>query len=120
MKRLILVAGLMACSSMGNTLHVEPINRDSQYRKWYRELEECSGLHGDYDRLTFYTTTDHLHNGHTFDAYWERESGSIVLRKPWERESVMHEMMHDLTQSTRHDPTYFNGRCGNLTRGEAI
>jgi hypothetical protein len=127
MKRLILMlvaVVLVACVPMQSTAfaqNVKPVEgRDAQYKQWYQDLEKCSGLKGDFNRLSFYTTTDHLHNGRTFDGYWEQQSNSIVLRKPWEREAVQHEMMHDLLQSTDHPLKYFKGVCGDLSRGEAF
>ena len=108
---------LTNCATLVQSPHVARFtDRDSTYLQWYRELERCSGIKGDFYRITFYTTTDHLRLGHTFDGYWE--PGSIVLRKPWEREAVLHEMMHDLLQTNQHPRQFFNGRCGDLTRGE--
>jgi hypothetical protein len=109
-----------ACASVPQGgLNVTPVtNRDSQYAVWYHEVEQCSGKKGDFQSVTFYVTTDHLHLGHTFDGYWE--PGSIVLRRPWEEESAKHEMMHDVLKTTQHPREYFNGKCGDLTRGEAI
>lgn len=122
MKRLILIlVAMLLSTTTAIAQDVRPVEgREAQYRQWYQELEKCSGLKGDFNRLNFYVTTDHLHNGRTFDGYWEQQSNSIVLRKPWERESVQHEMMHDLLQSTSHPLHYFKGVCGDLSRGEAL
>lgn len=119
MRRLAICVAMVGCVSIRPT--ISPIvDRDRDYSALYHELEVCSGITGDFKRVTFYVSTEHLHNGRTFDGYYEPESRSIVLRKPYEREAIAHEIMHDLTGSSKHPAKYFNGQCGDLTRGEVF
>lgn len=127
--KLLLVVALLGCATapQAQQLASAPTARvaetpsvsiieDPKYEQWYHELEKCSGLKGDFNRLTIYETHDRLHLGRTFDGYWE--PGSIVVRHRWEKVAVQHEMMHDLTNSNRHPRSYFKGACGDLMRGE--
>lgn len=126
MKRILVVIALLtsACASLprgAGTPHVTPIldaEHITKYKSWYVEVEQCSGLSGDFNTLNFYTTTDHLRLNRTFDGYWE--PGSIVVRHTWEEEAVKHEMMHDLLHTNQHPREYFKGKCGDLMRGEVI
>lgn len=120
MRRLAIASiALAGCAAIRPA--ISPIvDRDREYAVLYHELEQCSGIQGDFRRVTFYVSTEHTHNGRTFDGYYELESRSIVLRKPYEREAVAHEIMHNLTGSNTHPAKYFNGVCGDLTRGEVF
>jgi hypothetical protein len=94
------------------------IVEDPKYEAWYRELEQCSGLKGDFHGLTIYESKDKYRLARTFDGYWE--PNSVVVRNRWDKMAVQHEMMHDLTGSNKHPARYFQGRCGDLMRGEVI
>ena len=92
----------------------------AKYAIWYAEVERCSVVQGDFSGVTFYISKAHLHNNRTFDGYWEQASRSIVLRTDWDEIAAKHEIMHDLLRTTQHPLYYFKGRCGDLSRGEAI
>jgi hypothetical protein len=92
----------------------------AKYAMWYAEVERCSGKMGDFSGVTFYVSKAHLHNNRTFDGYWEQESRSIVLRNDWDESAGKHEMMHDILRNTQHPIHFFNGVCGDLTRGEVF
>lgn len=65
-----------ACASLAQSVPAPErpnvsIVEDPRYEVWYHELEKCSGLKGDFHRLTIYETHDRLRLGRTFDGYWE-------------------------------------------------
>jgi hypothetical protein len=92
---------LMACTSP-----VEP--KDAL--TWYRELEECSGLHGDFYAINWIVTDD-IPTGY---YGWWNPPHTIRLRPSADEHKTKHEMMHDLLGRGDHPPRYFDGVCGDL------
>ena len=109
---------LAACAPFPEPRLVPTLFPPDEYATWYRELELCSGLKGDFGGIAFYTTTANEHQGHHFDGYWQ--AGGIVLNrhKLGDKELILHEMMHDLTRSGAHPREYFKGKCGDLSLGD--
>lgn len=114
---LALVFTLMACSSPTQPAPKEygavAIPATQQYRRWWADLEQCSGLRGNIDAVQFYGV-DSLNNhavGRTFT-----DGPRVYLVSLFASDSlvVSHEMMHALLQRTGHPVHYFNGVCGDL------
>lgn len=123
MRYLLTVALLVssACATF-KTVPAAPSHLDAPpiYAEWYHQLEQCSGLKGDYKALDFYAAGSSFHNGHHFNGYWELGSIVIMPAKLNDRATVMHEMMHDLTKSTAHRRQNFRGVCGDISTGETL
>lgn len=120
MKYLSLILALTACASVRTQPTPQPLTAPPIYAEWYRQLEQCSGIKGDFKAVDFYVATNTFHNGHHFNGYWQL--GSIVLapNKLNDRAIVQHEMMHDITQSPVHKRTFFKGVCGDISTGEEL
>lgn len=124
MKKLLLVLALAACSDLtapDGAVRIYPI--PEQYRVWWGEIEQCSGLRGSINAVEFYQvplTTDSYGGGRT---RWRTGSPTLILMEPdvvmYER-TVKHEMMHALGKWNSYDghpPRYFTELCGNLMAG---
>jgi len=88
----------------------------SEYAAWWRELEGCSGLNGDFWRLTFLQVVEPvLIDGREFpcgDGYfcngmWESPHDiSIAPRYVNDERLVKHEMLHDLVRTPGHPAVF--------------
>jgi len=101
---------------LSGAVKVEP---SLQYVGWWNELEACSGLSGDINRVAFYVIRDDSTiqvGAETYWGYWLKKGNRIVLAGPWagNEKLVKHEEMHALLQSAVHSQAYFNGPCGDL------
>jgi hypothetical protein len=87
-----------------------------EYRVWWRELEACSGVDGDFGRVTFLEVVRPLLvNGSQFPC-----GGGAVCNGMWEtphdisiapgylnnERLVKHEMLHDLIRTPGHPPVF--------------
>ena len=120
MKRLALMVVVFLLLALGCRDPLEPFTLTAQYRVWWAELEECSGLRGDFDAVSFYIrprTEEFTVDGANYWGYWTPGSNSITLAERWAmtEKLVKHEEMHALLQDVAHPVAYFDGACGNLT-----
>jgi len=111
MDRLAIVLALVACSSPVEPSQPPP----TEYREWYAEVEACSGLRGDFDRIHWTTQPDVIVDGHSYYGYWYTDN-TIVIRSDLVdyKHLVQHEEMHSLLRSGQHPSEYFNQKCGDL------
>ena len=88
----------------------------AHYRVWWGELETCSGLTGDFDRVQFYAVPVLVYDGRRLTGLWMERGNKIILADMYlnVHRVVRHEMMHALRQAGSHPTAYFNGPCGNL------
>lgn len=94
-----------------------PLPDQPGYRKMYAEMEECTGVKGDYSGVTFYTDSTGRHLGHRFNGYWE--PGSIVIyARSHDKTVILHEMIHDITRFSTHPKKYFVNKCGDFSLGD--
>lgn len=93
-----------------------PLAAPASFREWYKEIEACSGIRGDFDAIRFYTMKDITVDGVPYNGYWNEVGNTIVLRTDMlERPRVVkHEEMHALLRTTKHPTEFFNGVCGDL------
>lgn len=95
---------------------VDPV--PGEYRGWWREVEQCSGLKGDFDRVTWLvvpnvtTLMDGVPlAGRTYlNQHTTVMAGSYLLRGM----AVRHEMLHHLHGVRSHDELYFVTKCGSI------
>lgn len=114
--RYLLALVLVACAEFPTASDMDwSYEPPGIYRVWYAEMEACSGLKGDYDRLRIASAKSIRMDGTEYTGYW-LPSHTILLRTDrldYDR-AVKHEFMHDLLQVKGHPAKYFNGVCGDL------
>lgn len=80
----------------------------AEYQQWYREMEQCSGRRGEYDRIVWYTVPDGK-LGEQIMARWDAphtiQLTEFVVRVTLAR-TIKHEMLHDLLQSGEHPQVF--------------
>jgi hypothetical protein len=83
-------------------------------------VESCSGLTGDFDRVTWYAVPNSNaveRDGDSVGGYWAPVSNRIVLagNAEFAGSLVRHEMLHALVKQTHgHSRSYFIDRCGGI------
>lgn len=110
---LVALAGCSEFTAPHGAAPVLPIPQ--HYRDWWADLERCSGLRGDVDRVRFYVAPrmEPASRG----AYTTLRAGAaplVVIRAGLEgnEQIVRHEMMHALGRFKTHPPRYFSAECG--------
>lgn len=86
------------------------------YSTWWKMTEACSALTGSLGAVTWYQTTQVVHDTHTGDViagYWVSGSNRIVLTSSVMMDGgiVRHEMLHALLQRGGHPRGQFLGNC---------
>jgi len=121
--KLIAILGVMAaCTDMAAPIDGVRLDITAEYRQWWGELEACSGLQGNIDNVRFYSVPSL--SGGVVGRIWYGGSPLIeivsVNPQAWTHVgwAVKHEMMHALLNRSGHPVEYFDGRCGNLTKGD--
>lgn len=119
MSRLPAFVVLLAACSITDL--VAPLPEDAEpyensaFAQMWSEVEQCSGLRGDFSAVRFYVVPHFSSEQGVVKGQWYRPH-RIVLAVSWKNHppTIKHEMMHDLLQDSEHPPHYFNGVCGNL------
>ena len=113
------ILGLAACDRLVNP----PLPSDAQefsppavYSTWWNMTQACSGLTGSLGAVTWYKTTQVLHDVGTGDViigYWTAGSNRIVMTASamLDGGAVRHEMLHSLIQQGGHPRSQFLGKC---------
>jgi len=95
-----------------------PMIAPGTYQAWFAKTEQCSGLRGTYQTISWYVVPDAA----TFETsagpkvgMWEK-SGSVIRiviagRYADHEMVVRHEMLHDILDREGHPPEYFVDRC---------
>lgn len=88
------------------------------FRHYWAEVEACSGLRGDFDRVRWHTVGDRHHfriDDVQYGGYWF-PSHDILLagRRVNDQRTIRHEMLHDLLGHSWHPPEFFVTRCGEV------
>jgi hypothetical protein len=86
------------------------------YSTWWKMTQACSGLTGSLGALTWYKTSEPLHDvrtGEQAGGYWSSLGNRIVLRTDLllDGEVVRHEMLHALVRKGGHPRNQFLGKC---------
>lgn len=117
MKRLLLLLAIAGCDA-GDPFSPNsavPFTPPTEYRFWWSQIEECSGITGAFERVRWYEVlgVDRFPSpaGETA-GYWTPPH-DIYLATFWATDSpiyfqrlVKHEMLHDLTGSGAHGPSF--------------
>jgi hypothetical protein len=116
----LFVMGLSACDLLyevhpPNAVRVIP---PSHYLMWWQQVEACSGLSGNIERVRWWvepgvnTVTG---RGGAAGVYYE-ERHTIVLAGDWADHGpiVRHEMLHALSPTAGHPRELFRDRCGDV------
>lgn len=113
-RRLIPVLCLLASCSYFDPTGI-PESSPAIYREWYREVESCSGLRGDFDKIHWQHSYNIKDGRVLYAGYWYPKH-TITIRDDYalDERVVKHEAMHDLTQSGSHPALYFKELCGDL------
>jgi len=87
------------------------------YTTWWSMTQACSGLSGSMEAVTWYKTTQALHDpqtGEVLGGYWTSGSNRIVLLTTAMLYGplVRHEMLHALLRGRGHPRNQFLGKCG--------
>lgn len=98
----------------------EPFSTPEVYSRWWSMVENCSGLTGSMQAVSWYQvpnseTVDD--NGDDVGGYWSPASNRIVIagRLTLTGSIVRHEMLHALVRQTKgHPREYFLGRCAGV------
>lgn len=92
-----------------------PMETPAIYRQWYSEVEACSGLTGNFDRVRWQHAPEIRQGTSRYYGYWYPKH-TITIRddSALNEKIVKHEEMHDLLQSGDHPALYFTQLCGNL------
>lgn len=96
-----------------------PFGPPAVYAKWWREVEECSGLAAPVARIRWFAVPgaqSFLADGQKDYGVWIEHYRYIVLAEQHLDDSlvVRHEMLHDLLNRVDHPAGYFRERCGGL------
>jgi hypothetical protein len=115
------IVGLAACG--GDRLVDPPLPPDAElfappgvYSTWWNMTQACSGLTGSLGAVTWYKTSQVLHDVGTGDViigYWTAGSNRIVMLTSamLDGGAVRHEMLHSLIGQGGHPRSQFLGKC---------
>ena len=112
-----IINGVSQVTLVGYTLlfDLSPITPHPDFRIWWAEMEECTGVHGDFDVIKWYQASQVI-NPLEGMAYWGvyfKDPPEIVLLRGMALErfenTVKHEMLHHLMFGN-HNENLFN-RC---------
>jgi len=115
------IVGLAACGS--DRLVDPPLPIDAEqfsppavYSTWWNMTQACSGLTGSLAAVTWYKTSQVLHDVGTGDViigYWTAGSNRIVMvaSAMLDGGAVRHEMLHSLIGQGGHPRSQFLGKC---------
>jgi hypothetical protein len=117
---LLLAAGGAACSLITEPLpaDAEPFAPPAVYARWWAMTEECSGLSGNFDDVSWYRVpgTRFMHGGREAGGSWSKFANRIVLAESnvENGDMVRHEMLHALRGLPGHTRSQFLGTCASL------
>lgn len=113
------LAFLLGCAAAPFPIaHVTPLPTTPDMRRWWGEMSQCSGLHGDIRRVRFgiYTDTSFTWDGDALEGLWlgTKDQDWVIVRS-YSAWIFRHEMLHALSRAGGHDPK-LGEQCAELTR----
>jgi hypothetical protein len=117
------VAAIVGLAGCGDGLVDPPLPPDAEqfsppavYSTWWNMTQACSGLTGSLAAVTWYKTSEVLHDVPTGDViigYWTAGSNRIVMvaSAMLDGGAVRHEMLHSLIGQGGHPRSQFLGKC---------
>jgi hypothetical protein len=111
--------GICGCDVTGLPHGAQRFTPPAQYRAWWALTEACSGLHGDFNSVTWYTvpnTNTFTLEGTLVNGAWYGDPNRIVLGDSvkFAGSLVRHEMLHALLQHGTHPRQQFLGNCSDI------
>jgi hypothetical protein len=114
-----LALSIVACRAPTTPLPsgAERFEPPAVYAEWWELTEACSGLSGDFARVTWYrvpnTETIPLSEGGLVNGRWDADGNRIILGGDnlEAGDLVRHEMLHALLRRGGHPRAMFIGRC---------
>jgi hypothetical protein len=105
---------LLACRDYGPEL----VDVPGEWRTWFAEVEACSGLRGDFDRITWaiHEEPERRDDGLVTLAHIDLPDHIWIARAYQNERVVKHELLHFLLQRGGH-PTPPFGTCANVIGG---
>jgi len=119
---LTLVFAAARCSSPTDSLPARavPMSPPAIYETWWHEVEQCSGMTGDFAAISWY----YVPGPGSFAAgsnpeivgIWQQSHHSITLAEFVMEYApvVRHEELHAILQRSDHPPEYFAQKCGSI------
>jgi len=121
MNRLLFVCAIaIACTDATAPIDIVGLTPyDAPMLAWrWTEVEKCSGLTGDFSKVTFYTATSISYKGEPYRAIWRKADNAIIFAGGTQFAPVIidHEEMHALLRGGDDHPAHYfvDGPCGNL------
>ncbi len=110
---------ICGCDVTGLPHGAQRFTPPAQYRAWWALTEACSGLHGDFNSVTWYTvpnTNTFTLEGTLVNGAWYGDPNRIVLGDSvkFAGSLVRHEMLHALLQVIGHPRQQFLGNCSDI------
>ena len=89
------------------------------YTRWWQMTEQCSGLTGSLDDLSWFEVPEELafkRDGQWVSAYWSAGSSQIVIAGDLKLDgpTVRHEMAHALARKSGHSRELYLRACGGV------
>ena len=125
------VAAIIGLAACGGVVDPPPLPSDAEefsppvvYSTWSNMTQACSGLTGSLGAVTWYKTSEVLHDARTGDVvlgYWYSADNTIVLTTASVHDggTVRHEMLHSLLGKSGHPRDQFLGKCAGTVPCEA-
>ena len=113
------VATAAGCSDAFSPLTAVPgavsMSPPADYLRWWGEVEHCSGLSGDFGRISWYAVPDVMtfpyRGADNFGYWWATHDIAIAGGSVLDSMVVRHEMLHDILNTGTHPEEYFLYRC---------
>jgi hypothetical protein len=91
----------------------------AQYLIWWRQVEACSGLRGNFDDVDFFFVpgvSAMVWGNQVVNGVWLEHGNRIILAEGHvdDEDTVRHEMLHSLLFLPGHPAEYFQARCRTL------
>ena len=107
-----------AISYNPDTVRVLSPGMHSTYRSLWEDVEACSGIQGDFDRVKWMVYPDHessftVSDGDEAAGYTEWKRHTIYFASNWTNQAfyIKHEMLHELLQRYGHPWVPFRTPC---------
>ncbi len=106
-------------------LYVTEYTPPAEYKSYYKSMEKCLGMRGDFGKVKWYSTptpwSDGRHgNNKTFGQWQYGHRITVNLQDASDSVLASHEMVHDILSyhldpddPVAHPMPYFSGRCAS-------
>ena len=122
LRRVVLLAFLLACAGIWEPSEVVPLTPPSEYRDYWAKMERCSGRTGNFARVKWQVSF--AGDAYSFPCpaytggcvgYWSHDHTITLAPVSATVESVVeHEILHELLNSGQHPQVPFQYPCNVL------